>query len=961
MSTRIINRVWMLSVLVCLFASTIAWANTPPEVTNVYAGQRPGTRFVDITYDLFDADGDPMTVKVYLSIDGGATFPVECLTLTGDMGAGVISGTGLQIIWDAGLDYPDDKGNEYSIMVEADDGQYVVPDYVLIPSGTFTMGSPETEIDREIDEILHEVTLTHDFWMQGTEVTNQQYADLAQWAYDNGLCVVTEKVLVDALDGSTEELLDLESVCEISFDEGLFSVDEGKSNYPVMEVTWWGAAAYCDWLSLNQGLPRAYDHVEWQCNAHNPYSARGYRLPTEAEFEYACRAGTATAFNTGDCLDAATEANFIGTNQYAGCPIGPDEGWTLPVTSFPPNALGLYEMHGNVREWCNDWDTAYDGNAVDPTGLISGNGRIARGGSWDGSAGACRSADRYDRNPGSIQPYLGFRPVKSADAVTADYVLIPSGAFMMGSPETEVDRNIDETPHEVTLTHDFWMQGIEVTNQQYADLAQWAYDNGYCTATTTSLIDALDGSTLELLDLDGDCEISFSDGVFSVDSGKGNYPVMDVTWWGAAAYCDWLSLNQGLPRAYDHGTWLCNAHNPYNAHGYRLPTEAEFEYACRAGTHTPFNTGDCLDAGTEANYNGGTPYTGCPSGPYVGWTVPVGSYSANAYGLYDIHGNMNEWCNDWYSAYGGTVTDPVGLSTGSSRILRGGRWAYGALYCRSAYRGQNSPGFSYRYIGFRPVRTKITPIPVEVTLIEAGTFTMGSLESEVMRDYDELQHTVTLTRDFLMQTTEVSQAEYLSVTGTNPSNNVGCGDCPVEWVTWYDAIAYCNAKSVIDGLTPAYEGSGTSWTWNQSADGWRLPTEAEWEYACRSGTTTFFNTGDCLNADTQANYRGTEPYTLCASGINRQVTIAVGSFPPSSWGLRDMHGNVWEWCWDYYQDDFYVEGQIDPVGQAVNAYTVIRGGSWYFPAHRSRSANRGRSLAANPRYEVGFRLVRWAD
>lgn len=295
---------------------------------------------------------------------------------------------------------------------------------------------------------------------------------------------------------------------------------------------------------------------------------------------------------------------------------------------------------------------------------------------------------------------------------TEGFTLIPAGTFTMGAPSDEPGTQSDERPqHNVTLTHSFYLHVTEITNQQYADLAQWAYNYGYATATSGSLRDALDGSTQELLDMDdSDCEISFSGSVFTVDAGRENHPVKEVTWYGSAAYCDWLSLYEGLPRAYDHNSWQCNGNSPYTAQGYRLPTEAEWEYACRAGTQTPFNTGDCLDAGTEANYNGNYPYTGCSSGPYEGWTVPVGSYPTNAWGLYDMHGNLWEWCNDWYSSgyYSdpGSGYDPVGGPPGARRVIRGGYWYYDARYCRSASRySYGYPYYSYYSIGFRAVRS----------------------------------------------------------------------------------------------------------------------------------------------------------------------------------------------------------------------------------------------------------------
>jgi formylglycine-generating enzyme required for sulfatase activity len=279
-----------------------------------------------------------------------------------------------------------------------------------------------------------------------------------------------------------------------------------------------------------------------------------------------------------------------------------------------------------------------------------------------------------------------------------DFVLIPADTFLMGGGAV----------HTVILTAPFYMSATEMTNRRFADLAQWAYDNGYCTATGGGIVDALDGSTALLMNFgSGGCDISFAADTFAVTPGRDEHPVRCASWFGAAACCDWLSLREGLRRAYDHSTWQCNDGDPYDARGFRLPTEAEWEHACRAGTRTVFNTGDCLDSATEANYNGTQPYTGCPAGPYEGDIVPVGSYLPNGFGLYDMHGNLWEWCNDWYADYpGGDETDPVGPLDGETRIVRGGAWGYQASHCTSAIRSWNPPSDSIWLLGFRPVASK---------------------------------------------------------------------------------------------------------------------------------------------------------------------------------------------------------------------------------------------------------------
>jgi formylglycine-generating enzyme required for sulfatase activity len=261
------------------------------------------------------------------------------------------------------------------------------------------------------------------------------------------------------------------------------------------------------------------------------------------------------------------------------------------------------------------------------------------------------------------------------------------------------------------------------------------------------------------------------------------------------------------------------------------------------------------------------------------------------------------------------------------------------------------------------------PVPVNMVRIEGGTFTMGSPSSEAERDSDEIQHRVTVST-FYMSKYQVTQAEYETVMKKNPSYFKG-PNLPVENVSWYNAVEYCNALSQREGLAPAYtidksrsdpnnknEYDEFEWlvTRNPNASGYRLPTEAEWEYACRAGTTTPFNTGNNITTS-QANYDGNYPYNNNAKGTYLEKTTPVGSFAANQWGLHDMHGNVWEWCWDWYGD--YQSGtQTNPPGAVSGADRVMRGGSWSNYAGYIRSAFRDNITPSFRSSDVGFRLVR---
>ena len=253
-------------------------------------------------------------------------------------------------------------------------------------------------------------------------------------------------------------------------------------------------------------------------------------------------------------------------------------------------------------------------------------------------------------------------------------------------------------------------------------------------------------------------------------------------------------------------------------------------------------------------------------------------------------------------------------------------------------------------------------------LINGGTFEMGSPESEMQRESDETQHEVTVS-DFYIGRYEVTQSEYEQVMGENPSNFEG-ENLPVENITWYDAIEYCNRLSQQEGLTPVYTIDGEIVSWDRAANGYRLPTEAEWEYSARAGTTTPFNTETSIS-DEEANYYGHYPYGIeknyfsqenleTEPGQYRQTTVEVDSFSPNNWGLYNIHGNVAEWCFDYY-GEYDLKNTDNPSGPTTGTLRVNRGGGWNDYAKHLRSAYRASTTPDQGMSNIGFRVARNGD
>ncbi len=517
--------------------------------------------------------------------------------------------------------------------------------------------------------------------------------------------------------------------------------------------------------------------------------------------------------------------------------------------------------------------------------------------------------------PGSIENSIGMT-----------LKLIPAGEFMMGSPDSDKDAGNDEKPpHRVQITRPFYLGAYEVTQGQFR-------------AVTGANPSGLKGSD--------------------------DLPMEFVSWEDAMAFCSKLNeLEKGQLRG----------------EIYRLPTEAEWEYACRAGMTTRFGFGD--DEGALGEYAWFSSNSG-------GKNHRVGQKRPNAWGLYDMQGNVFEWCWDWYDAkyyVNSPGTDPPGASGSWGRVRRSiGTWG-DPLHCRAAQRSGLAPGYRGRDVGFRvarvagdrgPIGLAPAPAPSEATraippqpgpveptrmpvepsktitntvgmklvLIPAGAFLMGSPESDKDAHGDEKpQHRVRITRPFYLGATEVTQGQYRSVTGANPSGFKGSDDLPVEQVTWEDARAFCEKLSALE--KPRLGGAI-----------YRLPTEAEWEYACRAGTTTRFGFGD------EAGALG--EYAWFADNSGRK-THPVGQKRSNAWGLYDMQGNVREWCWDWYEWKYYETSPgTDPSGASGSWGRACRGGCWVWWSDISRNCRSAYRDGNTPgcRFDgVGFRVARSAS
>ena len=468
-----------------------------------------------------------------------------------------------------------------------------------------------------------------------------------------------------------------------------------------------------------------------------PAGAR-FALPTEAQWEYACRAGTTSPFFWGDSLNG-DKANCNGSSPYGTDAKGEYSRGVKPVGSYAANPWGLYDMHGNVKEWCEDIYEFVDYPSDAPMPR-KGVYRITRGGGFYDVARDCRSASRSyglveiaKDSMNQLPPgtgAVGFRivlvplteetsqeettpgeeptapaeepaaaeeesvgaadeaetpaeepaapteePATPAEEWTASFAgqeagdlrvieingvsyrfrWQPPGAFKMGSSGHEIYRSPEERPHDVTLTQGFWALETEVTQSMWESIK-------------------------------GDNPSRF----------KGaDLPVESVSW---------NDCQEFVAKLNDLGVAPADA-------SFALPTEAQWEYACRADTTTAFSWGLALD-GDKANCQGVVPYGKALAGTYLGKTTPVGSFEPNPWGLFDMHGNVAEWCRDGFEDYSfDPATDPSGPDNSPYRVMRGGGWFHHPRLCRSAARGFLGENSRNGVVGFRVVLVPLTEAP----------------------------------------------------------------------------------------------------------------------------------------------------------------------------------------------------------------------------------------------------------
>jgi formylglycine-generating enzyme required for sulfatase activity len=610
-------------------------------------------------------------------------------------------------------------------------------DMIKVDGGTFAMGN---DTDSETFNPEHTVTVLS-FYIGKYEVSQGEYA---------------------AVMGSIPKF------CSSTYGLG--------EDYPVYDVTWYNAVSFCNALSEKDGYDKVYTISGTAVSAD--FTKNGYRLPTEAEWEFAARGGNGRKRYTYAGSNTIDDVAWYRTNA---CNVGSNSSayGTHIVGTKAANELGLHDMSGNVSEWCGDWYGPYPSDAqTDFAGPSSGSHRVLRGGSWYFIASTCTVDDRMYMSPFDSSFDVGFRVARNSSTVPVTGVSLnkstasvtTSGILQLTATVTPADAAnqavtwTSSAPAVATVSTSGLVTGVAAGT---ATITVRTDDGGYtasCVVTVTSGLSV----SLEMVSVtggtfnNGTTDMTVSDfyiGKYEVTQGQyvtvmGNnlvsssgprgygddYPVYYVTWYDAVAFCNALSVKEGYDSVYTIDYTVGSDSNntnssdtlkymvtaDYTKNGYRLPTEAEGEFSARGG-----------------NSSNGYTYSGSNIIGDVAWyydnsdlsTHTVGEKAANELGLYDMSGNVWEWCWDWCSSSysypsSSAQTDYTGPTTGSYRVLRGGSWYSGASDCTVSNRYGYTPSYGRSWFGLRVARNSSAVSVTGVTLDQttASIATGGTLQ-----------------------------------------------------------------------------------------------------------------------------------------------------------------------------------------------------------------------------------------
>lgn len=758
---------------------------------------------------------------------------------------------------------------------------------VWIPGGTFLMGRYPGEQDSSSwEDPQHEVTVPG-FWMGKYEVTQ------AQW---------------QAITGTNP-----------SYYPG--------DNRPVDQVSWNDTKAAISVLSM---------HV-----ATTQQGPGNFRLPSEAEWEYACRAGTTTRFYWGDDPDYTQIADYA---WYA----GNSNSRPHDVGGKLPNAYGLYDMSGNVWEWCeDDWE------------VYPGEYRALRGGAFFFQGSNCRSASRYYHIQNyRYDGYFGFRIARDAYEETtpvppvADFV----GILLRGDAPLAVRFTDTSTAGSSPITSWAWNFGDgNTSNQQnpshiYHDQGTYTVSltvsNGVGSDTNTQIdyVTVTSKPVLSVTPFQRDVSSSWSATSFNVS----NIGTGWINWTAlVTSGSSWLRIISGS--GLNSGTINIQC-DEYQGSSYRIGTIQVSASRIPGSPQTVYVVQGIVPAAPELVV--------LPSE----LVVPSASGSAS----FDILNAGAEEMN--WSASVTSVTswlritsDSSGTNDGTIHVeydaYRGASSRSGTIQVSSANATDSPQTISIVQAGIggdSPEETILLPgdVPLEMVWIPSGTFMMGRYPGE--QDSDEMedpQHEVTVP-GFWMGKYEVTKRQWIAVMGTTPWEGryrywvLDHPDSPAIYVSWDDAQAFVTALNTL--MTATGQGAGNV----------RLPSEAEWEYASRAGSATRFFWGD------DPHYTVGDDYAFWSYNAYRfygDNAFVVGQKIPNPFGLYDMSGNVWEWCEDACHTCYVgapTDGSAWVDGMPMGLYQMVRGGSWYDSVRSSRSAARYCYDASYTQHDIGFRLSR---